>query len=164
MCRPCDRSKDIPVSRFITVSNRTPILQFILIPCIPTTLYTVFPFPNIFIHSSLPLRYSTIGHSSSTYIFLFLFFFPHFIAYYLLYYLRPLFLSFFFLTPFPQAPRVGRRAFTTRRSSRCPTFSPLTAFSPFLSLYILDLANTKYERIRQRPPVLLRSYAFFSLK
>lgn len=135
-----------------------------LIPCIPTTLYTVFPFPNIFIHSSLPLRYSTIGHSSSTYIFLFLFFFPHFIAYYLLYYLRPLFLSFFFLTPFPQAPRVGRRAFTTRRSSRCPTFSPLTAFSPFLSLYILDLANTKYERIRQRPPVLLRSYAFFSLK
>lgn len=155
--------RKISVSRFITVSNRTPILQFILIPCIPTTLYTVFPFPNIFIHSSLPLRYSTILRPL-IFSYFFSFFFPHFIAYYLLYYLRPLFLSFFFLTPFPQAPRVGRRAFTTRRSSRCPTFSPLTAFSPFLSLYILDLANTKYERIRQRPPVLLRSYAFFSLK
>lgn len=129
-------------------------------PCTQYFLFLIYSFILLYLFDTLqlailrPLIFS----------YFFSFFFPHFIAYYLLYYLRPLFLSFFFLTPFPQAPRVGRRAFTTRRSSRCPTFSPLTAFSPFLSLYILDLANTKYERIRQRPPVLLRSYAFFSLK
>lgn len=151
--------RKILVSRFIIVStyaNPSFMCSLFLVYPSPCTQYFLFLAYSFVTFDTLQLPF----HSSSTYFSPLFPFFPHFIAYYLLY-LRPLFLFFFlFPTPFPQAPRVGRRAFTTRRSSRCPTFFPLTAFSPFLSLYILDLANTKYERIRH--PFFV--HAFFSLK
>lgn len=126
-----------------------------LIPCIPTTLYTVFPFPNIFIHSSLPLRYSTIGHSSSTYFFLFLFFF--FSSFHSL--LPPLLSSspfsfFFFSHPLPPS--------TEGRSTRVhdETFIALPYFfSSHRVLTLLVPLHTRFSKyeIRTDPSTASRS-------